>query len=525
MANDLKYIDELVRKKMASHAVESSVNNYASIQRAAFWRNFLKFRISSFNAYYTGAIVLIGLFSLGYFYIDDTPDKLAEAKENNALINISKSELEEVKTENNSSNLHQPIAENAEQIANKLSEPLIQSNEETDLQLNSNEISGNITNNEFLKSDPVTTSDISFESVNEKENQLIDEISNLNNEETQSAPEIPSQAQLINSEIEISAVPVNTPSSGIGMAFNDNKEIMNFTYIDPLFFAANPFEDKAPSLDLNRDSVDYYLPPAIRTRWMIGIDYAQIYSYPDNYLIDADYSEMLTEKNKINKPGITFSTGLSVFYQGRKKIGFQTGLSYTQLGDILSRNEIIDIRDASYPLHPDGGYFNVDSAYIANIDSLLQGIDYGVYVYDSTWIIDNTIVEDYDTSRYAGVQALNRYTYIEVPLMLTYKIRSTRLDYHLKFGVAAGFFIKADGKKLSSDDPREIVDFNSNSPKYRTINYSIIGGADILYRFHKRFSFSTGVLYRRNLLNVYKNHPYGIKYSATQFKIGLYYHL
>ncbi|MEA3444709.1 MAG: hypothetical protein U9R19_08280, partial [Bacteroidota bacterium] len=71
MANELKYIDELVRKKMTGHAVESTVDNFAVIQRAAFWRNFFTFRFLSLNAYYAGAVVLLGIFSLGYFSASD----------------------------------------------------------------------------------------------------------------------------------------------------------------------------------------------------------------------------------------------------------------------------------------------------------------------------------------------------------------------------------------------------------------------------------------------------------------------
>ncbi len=535
MLDDLKYIDKLVRKKMASHAVESTVDNFSAIQRIAFWKNFFSFRLKSFNAYYSAIILLFGITSFGYLYATNNTNSIAENQYQSSEINI----IEEINTDlielenntekliiskeilnknntnthahqNNSgfSNTENSKSRKADAKLVDLSKSIVSVDDNLENELHNTEVS-----NESEQEGLFAENEICFEKSNQKDDFISSNIT------------ADKQASSTN---ENSGLIISNPEeTNNSYVFSDiiNLEKTDLFFIEPIFLSFTQAESYVPSFRSFSDSIDYYLPPAMRSQWMVGLNYSSVYSASQNSLQNSDFENLVSEKNRVEEPDITFSTGVSVQYQGRKKFGFQTGLSYSELGNLFSRNEIVDVNNTSFPLYPDGGFFNVDSVQFFNLDSLLQGVEHIETIYDSAWVVDNTIITNSDTSRYAKVQSQNRFSYVEIPLMLTYKISNARLDYQFKLGMTLGYLIEAEGKKLNLDNKYEVVDFDFDSPDYNKMNYSIIGGIDIYYRFHKRFSFSSGIMYRRTLSDIYSDYPYNLKFSSTQINFGLHYHL
>lgn len=580
MADELNYIDKIVRDKVANHAVESSLNNWAHIQRAAFWKNFFTFRVFSVNAYYALAVVLIGLGSLSYF-IEPT-ESLVQFNQNDQLVAETNPSIE-LNTNTETINPNTPIA----QIELTTKSPNIDS-KTTDYQINYKAEPNETNAKEIVepsdingKSSPdvniidqgaeILTEDASIHkkplegssSIPEKEIETIDKleeapftaqnfsdenkiepVENATTSEEASKIEeqeetLPDVAEIVSKEIIIEEEQSVVPSLEESITTENPANLedafllvdqasligdMNYMPQRSLVYSNSMDYDPAYRL-LYSDTFDYYVPPAERYLWRLGVFYAPIYSTPQNYASNPEVVNVIRQKEKIEKPAMTFSTGMSLQYQGRKRIGFQTGVAFTQLGDIFSRGEYLDISTYSYPKYPEGGYNENDTILFFNLDSLLQGVEYIDTIFDPHWVEDHTLIEGADTTKYKGARTHNKFTYIEVPLLFSYNIPGPRLSYTLKLGMAAGFLIQTSGKKLNTENEYEIVDFEYDSPEYRKVNYSVLAGIDINYRFHQRFSFTTGFMYRRNLFDVYENYPYSLKYTSTQITFGIQYYL
>ncbi|MCF8371228.1 MAG: PorT family protein [Bacteroidales bacterium] len=583
MADELNYIDKIVRDKVANHAVESSLNNWAHIQRAAFWKNFFTFRIFSVNAYYAVAIVMIGIGSLSYFI--EPASNVAQFNQNDQLVAETNPSVE-LNPNNEAANRNTPIAQieltskspiidskakdyqidykaelakpNPSDIA-KLSKIEIPSSTEpialdrkTEIQ-NKNASLTDVVHPDEISETPSpklekeghadAASLIASNVTEEKTGVLVDVESptivdeKLDSENQEEASLLPvdfiseentiEEEETIEPSLEENLAPESPANLEDAFVLAEQASLigdLNYMPLRSLVYSNSMAFDPAYRL-LYSDTFDYYVPPAERYLWRLGVFYAPIYSTPQNYASNPEVVDVIRQKEKIEKPAMTFSTGVSLQYQGRKRIGFQTGVGVTQLGDLFSRGEYSDITPYSYPKYPEGGYNEIDTILFFNLDSLLQGVEYIDTIFDPQWVEDNTMIEGADTTKYKGAKVQNRFTYIEVPFLFSYNIPGPRLSYTLKLGMAAGFLIQADGKKLNTENEFEIVDFEYDSPKYRKVNYSVLAGVDFNYRFHQRFSFTTGFMYRRNLFDVYENYPYGLKYTSTQVTFGIQYYL
>lgn len=597
MTDDLNYIDKIVRDKVANHAVDSSLNNWAAIQRAALWKNFFTFRLSSINAYYALVVVLIGLGSLSYF-IEPTA-RIAKFNQNDELVAetptpteiisnietkaqskpITQIEFLGIKPYINSPENRYEIdyADKSTEISkSKIDDP---SNIEEESSLGKKVLNrgdeiptnANLSKNEIVSDEKSVDQNQSLEiedqageskwanTISEEDISMLVENKTFTDEKTEdrakvgdftivegniSKEENVEDAETV--QLALGEIPITDGQAILEepSVFADRLTLEGNLDFMPLLslYNSNSLFDAPSYRLLYSDTFDYYVPPAQRYPWRMGVFYAPIYSTPQNFESNPEIANVVRQKEKNEKPAMTFSTGFSLQYQGRKRIGFQTGIAFTQLGDLFSREEYPDIDPNGHLLYADGGYLEYDTVPIVNLlivvpyinetglgfndvlnylDSL--GVNYIDNKIDSAWVEDNTMV--HDTTIYGGANSQNRFTYIEVPFLFSYNIPGPRLSYALKLGMAAGFLIQADGKKLNPENQYEIVDFEYDSPKYRKMNYSVLAGVDINYRFHQRFCFTTGLMYRRNLFSVYEKYPYGLKYTSTQVTFGIQYYL
>ncbi len=556
--SDLNYIDKLVNSKLAGHAIETTGNSWLAISRIAFWRNFLIFSFTRFNVYYAALILLLSVSSILYLI----PTNNNNTQQSNFINSyyqprkFANTQNDQLATDNYSLKSNEP--QNSQSISNNDLQSRVEKQKTSHSSKNNNLSNPNnfksnssdsyriandkIANNNTVKSITKSTTYKKNSTKDTKEDNATNKIINTNSSNIKNQL---SEKANINNDISDKQIAKNDIISNENLT-SINKDIAINTFskaTENIFNERINYGKKLSPLSLIKtdnlsfderhnnnlqvfsiDSVDYYLPIDERNNWMLEFYLSPLYT---NNIANSGNSELtsyLGKKQEIEKPVLSFTTGMNIIYQGRNNLIFQTGVSYSQLGEFISREDINEITHNSYPLHPQGGFFNIDTIQFYNIDSLLQGIEYIETVYDSAWVDDNTIINTSDTTLYKGANNRNKYSYFEIPVMVGYSLPYGQFNLQLKAGIITSIFINANGNKLNIANEKEFVNLGFDSPQYRQVNYSFVSGFDLNYQLSSRFDLSTGIYYRRNLFNIYDKYPYSQKYYAGEFHLGIKYH-
>ena len=530
MSDDLKYIDELVSSKLAGHAVESSGNTWAAVSRIAFWRNFLIFSFGRFNIYYAAMLLLIGISGLFYLLMPKLNAEQTNLQSNNYYKTNKLSESAEIVTANNNeiNNMAFRLKPNGNIIYSVLKENT--DNFNTNQHNQSNKQLSVLSDNLIKTEDKVielnkkgfTKSKHKPNKVNTKKTKLKTASNNL------------TKRKAAKKENAVSSTKREMLAEVFSTKFNNKQSRDNFYNIEQLLkislidFTGFKIIEQSNLAELElqvKDSFDYFLPLEERSHWMLEYYLSPIYSCNITSSANTEMKSFIAEKQNIENPVISFTSGLNIIYKSNSNFIFQTGIAYSQLGEHISRKDIQEIDNYSYPLYPDGGFYDIDTIQFYNIDSLLQGIEYIETIYDSTWMVDNTIIDESDTTIYKGVNNRNKYAYIDIPVIVGYSVPYRQLDLQFKAGIITSFMLNAKGNKLNPVNDKEFISLSSDSPEYRKLNYSFVSGFDINYHMTERFDLVAGFLYRKNLYNIYQTYHYSQKYYATELHLGLKFHL
>jgi len=546
MNDELKYIDKLVSSKLAGHAIETTGNSWLAISRIAFWRNFLIFNFARFNVYYAALILLLGVSGVFYFitpsnslqqsnlinntyYQPRTTDNTQQYQlvSNNNSLNLTKRQnINTLTNTNNSTVNNNSIADDNTDFTSRIKTSKSSTNR---VKRKSNVVQSKSSSSikEYVSNDIETNKSASIKNAN-----INNQFSSKSDVSESTLNKIKRKNTIAlndDNSSENSNLIANSFSKTANNSFSETSYYgkrlsrLNMIGVDNISSDNNLFSNVLQAFPI--DSVDYYLPVNERSNWMLEVYLSPLYANNMASSGNSELSSYLNKKRDIEKPVLSFTTGMNIIYQGRNNLIFQTGVAYSQLGEFISRKDITEIINGSYPLYPDGGFFNVDTIQFYNIDSLLQGIEYIETVYDSAWVDDNTIVNTSDTTIYKGANNRNKYSYFEIPVMIGYSLPYGQFNLQLKAGIITSIFINANGNKLNMANEKEIVSLGFDSPKYRQVNYSFVSGFDLSYQLSSKLDFTTGFYYRRNLFNIFEQYPYSQKHYAGEFHLGIKYHL
>lgn len=193
---------------------------------------------------------------------------------------------------------------------------------------------------------------------------------------------------------------------------------------------------------------------------------------------------------------LTLGANLKFHYN---KFFIQSGLNYSSYGEQRLFQKNIEMHDTS------GGFYNYNiNSYITYdtigwVDDPLQ--PGGVSPQLSATLHSDTIGQHwnsqdslyYDFEKYS---TKNRYRYIEIPVMLGYKIDYRNWGFSLAAGVSYGFKVAEQGKYLDNGTLKTA--FSSTSP-YSGFTTNGIVSLGISYNISNRFSVILQPTYKTNL--------------------------
>lgn len=257
-------------------------------------------------------------------------------------------------------------------------------------------------------------------------------------------------------------------------------------------------------------------------KWSIGADFSPIYSYRHLTQASSATSEYY---NQLESPVTSFTAGIDLQYKTNNRLSIQTGIYYLSMGQSLDYLSVYV--NQAYSLVGD----KYKDRYINNYQlensagNIKFSTPYVVVDERGTRVMNLSSNKSYfDTSDpifqnlNAGIQ--QSFQYIEIPVMLKYKLIDKLIDFTIIGGVGVNYMV---GNKvyLVQGNAREEIGETSD---INALNFSGSLGVGIDYPLsnHLSLSLEPTVKYYLNSINTnfdYKSHPYalgiytGISYS------------
>ncbi len=470
---------------------QSAFKGFTSMPKEIVWKkiasvmwvkNFVHFNPFSFNAYYMGAISIVGtsVFLSYNFNLFNSPGEMLAEKHSEITVDNFESAQNNIKP-----------AQDIYAIENEIIDE-IENNFPNNLQnLNiSQNILAERTNPEAKEhSEPIVFSD-EFEEASESfiSKDIKSFISSTNRLKAFAIPNI-----------------IYSPSIrdfAQSIVFNENLGINNVTIFDTL-----GTDYKGDDIIIKRSYFElsgFYTFE--NTQYNISGTNPELVSQTDNFI-------------QRHKAGRTFSVGLNLAYN-YKSVLFETGLHYNRLSEV-AEFEVgrIEYTENQFYEFSEDSFWQTDTlGWILDLDEYLQGNTVYIPYTDSSQVFvkDSVLITITDSTSFTELQGISsNYHIIAVPVIFGYEFNIGKLSLTPKAGIISGFLIKKNGYVWN---PESNMAISVNSAAHTGILFDAFGAFNIKYRFHPKIS-----LYAEPNTRIMLNSMYDKSWAINQkaFRFGI----
>ncbi len=250
---------------------------------------------------------------------------------------------------------------------------------------------------------------------------------------------------------------------------------------------------------------------ASHDKWGVGTQVSPVYSYRNLEVSDGNTAGS-SYYNDLEDGIVTYAGGVNVQYAPLKRLSIQTGLHYSRTGmkvgnayyaQLDERNTFMDAgasRQAS--INNSTGTIempqSLDNAYLANEVPLAIG------ELASISMTTNTLSD-------ANGEILQHFEYLELPVILRYRVVDRRLGFHLLSGLSTNFLVGSKAYYQEDGNKKQI----GTTADLKPVNYSGIMGVGVDYSISKRFHINLEPTFRLYLNSInsdsmIKSYPYAI---------------
>jgi len=227
------------------------------------------------------------------------------------------------------------------------------------------------------------------------------------------------------------------------------------------------------------------------------------------------------------KPLNMFSAGAVLNFQ-KGHFSLHGGLAYTQSGFSSEYNSLHYKTDTVViSWITDGGYFQYDTLWVLNLDSLINGNPTYVAVLDSHFVYTSdtlSVNKPVTTKEVVSATTVTRISYIEIPLLAGYSLTSGKLSYRVKAGVIPGLLFYSKGSMASP-----YAKYGDMPADREVLNQWSLSGYtsfEIHYQPFARLGFSAEPFYRHSLTGLFNNNfPYQTRLSAAGCRFAVRYYI
>jgi hypothetical protein len=215
----------------------------------------------------------------------------------------------------------------------------------------------------------------------------------------------------------------------------------------------------------NEKPQDLLLATNQKKNWVIGGQVSPVYAFNSNGLNKSEemYSNVVVKQNSIDPKAtaeskktaaLSYSGGLNIYYSFGKRLSLQSGVYYAKREQEIENIPVERIAKRSgitYIANASSVNVNFDDLANSSLDGMRESMYDGRFepAYDVALIANPS-----KTIYKLGLNLQQRFEYLEVPLILRYKLIDRKVDLNVLSGINTGFLISnsanidAEGKNV-----------------------------------------------------------------------------
>ncbi|MBI9068111.1 MAG: hypothetical protein JEZ09_12520 [Salinivirgaceae bacterium] len=264
--------------------------------------------------------------------------------------------------------------------------------------------------------------------------------------------------------------------------------------------------------------------------WSVGMSASPLVSYREvnniqtESLASADITSNYENKYQNEKPLVSYSAGIDVNYNVSKRFKIQSGVYYSEIGQI---SENVDVNKSRSYINDGDSYYTVNTS-MGNVN--IKGTQNQIV--DQINTVDRPVVNggievpgNYGFEKSAAETAdlqtsfVQSFEYYEIPIILNYRLIDKKLGVNMSGGLSANFlsgnnaYVEGDGARYNLDAQSE----NLNSVGYNGIvglafDYPIF--SKLYFNFQPLFKYSINSISEENKVHPYSFGIYtGLRYN------------
>jgi hypothetical protein len=241
--------------------------------------------------------------------------------------------------------------------------------------------------------------------------------------------------------------------------------------------------------------------------WAIGTEISPLYSYR-SLETQNEAMSLANDLNQSETGTLAYSGGVNVSFSPLKRLSLQSGLYYSRYG--MNINNAYVFEDATADVSSNTKFYSINnSSGVIDIEQN-PNVDYVTNKGDRKYY-STPLSQDSYTPEVNSGEIIQNFEYIEVPLILRYRLIDRKLGFNLLGGLSTNFLVGSN-TYLRSDGDREKI---GETTDLKPINYSSIVGLGFDYSLseHLNISLEPTFRYYLNSINqssIIKSYPYSV---------------
>jgi len=217
----------------------------------------------------------------------------------------------------------------------------------------------------------------------------------------------------------------------------------------------------------------------------------------------------LTKRNNEEANIVSMSYGLRMNYNFSQKINVSLGANSLTYGEDVNYSTIYSTSESMSSVSKDSSY--LEYIYTAVQDSN-GGYDTLVttIMIDTTFMVDTSII-NVNATDYAGK---NRFTYLQIPIMIGYKFTFNKLSVNVRLGGSYGILIKNSGSYVDNSIS------NIELPNLRKTMINMVASTTIAYQL-KKMNVFIEPKFRLNSGSIITHPEFQQRYTSIGCNFGL----
>lgn len=263
------------------------------------------------------------------------------------------------------------------------------------------------------------------------------------------------------------------------------------------------------------------------SKWSVGVNATPLVSYREvngvdkSVLTEADILSNYEQQYQNEKPLVSYSAGVDVNYNITKRLKVQSGLYYSEIGQI---SQDVNINQSPIYYNADGEqYYSVNTS-VGNVSvkgSQNQLVNQftdtktppGVEVPGRETVDNSSLEPDLQTN------FVQSFEYYEIPMVLNYKVIDRKLGLNMAGGISANIlyqnktFVEENGDRYILDGQSEnINDVGYNGIIGLAFDYPIL--SKLYFNFQPTFKYGLSSISKENQVHPYSFGVYtGLRYN------------